>query len=155
MDSNNNGQKIYFDKVKKDRGDYFVEYSPPSPLYRFANLALIFPNEIDSGSVANAMEKEVKDWIKKYPIPVMASSFDNKGDLYHLKNIRNSDFLIGYFDKSNEEIRIFWKTLQDTEIPDDALDIMYLKTVYSDIPFTTSQELQRKRNKKIKQIRTG
>jgi len=152
---NDSNDKLYFDTVKKDRGTYFIEYKPPIPSYRYANLQLVFPNSAIPSFVAEAMEKELKLWIAQYPIPLMVSAFDSKGDLYNLLDVRESNFLMGYFDKSKKVILLFWHTLKDGELPDDALNPTHLKTVYADIPFATSQELQLKSKKRKKQIYIG
>lgn len=148
-------EKVFFDSVKEDRGWYFVEYSPPIPSYRFATLNLVVPEDSDGTQVARAMEDELTRWLKRYPIPLMVSAFDGKGDLYNLTEVRSCGHLIGYSDGSNQEIRHFWRLLKDSEIPDDALDSSYLKEIYSNIGYKTSDDLQRESKKRVRDLRIG
>jgi len=150
-----NTEKIYYQPVKEDRGAYFVEYLPPSHSYRLATLQLVFSEQVDISLVVDAMEKELRIWIKRYPIPLMVSSFDETGALYSIEKLRPCNSLIGYYDKVKKDIVLSWSLLKDDEIPDDALNLDYLKKVYSDIPHKTSQDVQVELRKHNKMLRVG
>lgn len=147
--------KIYFQTVKKDRGAYYVEYIPSDSSVRFATLQVIFPKEANLSDVANSMENELKLWLNQYPIPIMVSAFDFKGDLYNLKGVRKCDHLLGYYDNSKKRVSLFWYLLKDKDIPEDALNLDYIKKIYFDIAYKTSSDLQRENRKRIKHIQIG
>jgi hypothetical protein len=147
--------KVFFRTVKEDRGRYFVEYTPPSPDTRFAVLDVVFPGEVEPAAVVDIMESEVKAWIARYPVAVMAFSFDGSGDLQDLTPERPCDHVIGFKEKSTGTLCLNWELLPDERIPDDALDVEWLKQVYSDIPWRTQSELRNEANKHAKQRRIG
>jgi hypothetical protein len=148
-------ERISFETVKEDRGRYFVEYSPPNPDFRFANLNLVFPSQVELAAVAETMESEVQAWIGRYPVAVMASSFDGNGELQALTPQRPCDHLIGFKDKATGNICLYWDLLQDERIPDDALDVEWLKRVYFDIPWRSQSELEKEVKEQAKQFRLG
>jgi len=148
-------EKLFFDTIKEDRGWYFVEYRPPNPAYRFATLNIVVPETVGAARVADAMETEMKHWLARYPIPLMVSSFDGNGDLYNLREVRDSSHLIGFIDKANREVRLFWRLLKDKEIPEDALDAAYLREIYSNIPYKTPDDLRRESAEYVRQLRIG
>lgn len=147
--------KLFFGTIKEDRGWYFVEYKPPIPSYRFATLSLVVPEAVDVAKVMGAMETELKTWLARYPIPVMVSAFDGKGDLYDLRTVRGSSHLIGFINKTSQEVCQFWQLLEDKEIPADALDAGYLRKIYSNIPYKTPDDLRRERQSELKRLRIG
>ena len=79
---------LFFSALKGDRGWYFVEYHPPHTGYPFANLSLVIPGPATPSAVAEAMEAELKGWLQRFPVPLMVSAFDAKGDLYRLEGTR-------------------------------------------------------------------
>ena len=151
-------EKLFFVTLKEDRGWYFVEYRPPRPpitSYPFATLNVVIPDTVGVARIADAMETELKLWLARYPIPLMVSSFDGKGALYNLGTVRASSHLIGFIDKTSQEVCLFWHLLKNKEIPDDALDTDYLKKIYSNIPYKTQDDLKRESAKHVKQLRIG
>ncbi len=149
-------KKYYFDEVKKDRGWYFVEYCPPMPSFRFATLNLVITDKdriIDD--VAKAMENEARDWILKYPISIMVSSFDYKGDLIGLNNIHNCSHLISYIDPVSSEVLNKWELLKDEDIPDTAGDKNELLNIYKNFNYRTSDDLKKSSDKYLKERRVG
>lgn len=152
---NTKAEKIFFDSIKEDRGWYFVEYSPPIPSFRFATLQLVTPDEVKKEDIALAMEVEIKLWLARYPIPLMVSAFDAKGDLYDFAGIRESNHLMGFLGEDSNELRSYWHLLKDEELPDHALDQAYLKAAYSDVGFRTSEDLRQKSEKYHRTLRIG
>ena len=65
--------KIY-EPIKESRGWYFVEYFPPSSGTRFAGLQLVIMESASQDKIASAMEEELNNFLKRYPIPIMVSS---------------------------------------------------------------------------------
>jgi hypothetical protein len=148
-------EQIFFRSIKQDRGWYFVEYAPPNPSHRFATLQLVIPGEEAENKIAEAMEVELCHWLKRYPIPIMVSAFDAIGNLVPLTEVRDTSHLIGYLEEDGRTIKSYWRLLKDEELPDCALDQAYLSRVYSDIDFTTAQQLQREAGKQRKALRFG
>lgn len=148
-------ERLLFNSIKEDRGRYFVEYSPPNPSTRFATLQVTTPDDAEVGDVARFMETEIELWLKRYPVPVMVSAFDGKGDLYDLSSVRPCDHLLGYSDEGKNEPLLFWKLLEDNKIPAHALNIDYLKRVYSSIPYKTSESLREDSEKHSREMRLG
>jgi uncharacterized protein YeaC (DUF1315 family) len=143
-----------YEPIKESRGWYFVEYFPPRSGTRFAVLQLVILESASQEKIASAMEQELKNFLKRYPIPIMVSSFDNKGSLYNLGKARTSNHLIGFVSDDNQ-IRLHWRLLKDEEIPDVALDKEYMDRLYSGLIYKTSAELDVERRKKRRQLKTG
>jgi hypothetical protein len=148
------GNERKYEPIKESRGWYFVEYYPPRSGVRFATLYLTITENASQKRIANAMEQEVKGWLKRYPVPLMVSSFDNKGDLYNLSKVRTCNHLIGFWGE-DKQIHTYWKLLKDEEIPDIALDQKYVDKLYSGLVYKTYAELDAERHKKLRQIKTG
>jgi len=141
--------------VQESRGWYFVEYHPPVSDFKFANLQLVILIENASDiDIANAMEKELKDWLKRYPVPLFVSAFDNKGDLLSLSKIKGYNHLIGFFDPDGK-VCLYWRLVKDNEIPDIALNKEYVNNLYSNLDYKTTAELDAERLKRRKEIRRG
>ena len=147
-------EELFFRSLKEDRGWYFVEYYPPISGDRFATLQLVIPGEARSEDIANSMEAELKHWLRRFPIPIMASAFDGKGDLLPLDGIRECNHLIGYLNEREDVIAV-WRLLKNEELPARALDRAYLKDVYSNIPFKTKRQLREEANEHGKRLRVG
>jgi hypothetical protein len=148
----NNNRK--YEPIKESRGWYFVEYYPPRNGERFATLYFVITEKASRKKIASTMEQELRDWLKRYPVPIMVSSFDNKGDLFNLDNVRTCNHLIGFWGEG-EQIRFYWKLLKDEEIPDVALDQEYVDKLYSGLVYKTYAELDSERRKKQRQIKKG
>ncbi len=146
--------EIKFDKLKENRETYFVEYQPPFPSYPFAILRLVFPVMLSKEQIVELMELEADKWLKRYPITVMVSAFDDIGSLINLEPIRNCNHLFGFIGNSGEECRI-WRLVPSTELPGSALNTEYLKNVYKDILYETGDQLRHEAVKRARQIRTG
>jgi hypothetical protein len=149
----NTGKKYL--PVKEIRDWYFVEYSPPVSDYKFANLQLVMTSEkIPDTDIVNAMEKELKYWLHRFPVPLMVSTFDNTGSLYSLKAVKGCNHLIGFYDH-NQKICLYWQLLKDDQIPNVALNKEYIDNIYAGLDYETYAELDAKRRKKINAIKRG
>ena len=121
--------EILFEPIKEARDGYFVEYYPPAPGERFANLGLVFLEKTEPSKICTAMEAEFFHWINRYPLPVMTSSFDDVGDLCDLKNETGFNHLIG-FRASDGSIQKHWQLINDESLPDKALDSVRPETPF-------------------------
>ena len=125
-----------YEPKKEHRGWYIVEYYPAS-YFKFANLHLILTIEnAQESNIAIAMEKELRHWLKLYPIPLFVSVFDNTGSLYEFAETKEKNHLSGFFDQDGN-IYLQWGLLKDEEIPNVAQDQEYRNNLYSDFSFTT------------------
>lgn len=140
--------------IKESRDWYFIEYHPPKYGEKFAILQLVITKNATKNEIASAMEKELENWLNRYPIPLMVSAFDNKGDLYNLGEVKTCNHLIGFFDQ-NSKICLHWRLLKDEEIPEIALNQEYVDNLYSNWVFSAYAELDAERRKKRQQIKTG
>ncbi|KXK13885.1 MAG: hypothetical protein UZ14_CFX002001445 [Chloroflexi bacterium OLB14] len=143
-----------YEPKKEHREWYFVEYHPAN-YFKFANIQLILTvEETRETDIIKAMEKEATCWLTLYPIPVMVSVFDNKGDLYKFSKIKEKKHLIAFFDQRGE-IYFHWGLLKDEEIPDVGLDQEYRNNLYSDFNFITDTQYGIDREKRRRQIDDG
>lgn len=148
--------QLFFEAIKEDRGWYFVEYRPPITGYQFATLAVVV---LETGKtredIAVTMEAELVIWLERYPIPIMVSAFDDTGSVIGLSGDRQSDHLIGYVDRRTNKVIREWRWLANDEVPNDALDVSYLRKVYAGVPFKTKRQLREQALSKGKQLRLG
>ena len=142
--------------LQEIRGWYFVEYHPPVSDYKFSNLSLVVTiDNAHEKDVVDAMEKELKYWLNRYPIPLFVSAFDNSGSLLHSPSkIRGCDHLTGFFD-TNGKICLFWRLLKDKEIPNIALNKDYVDNLFSNLDYKTTAELNAEREKRRREIKLG
>ena len=88
------------------------------------------------------MEVEAKEWIERYPVPVMVSASDDKDDVIHVgESIEDSHFTA--WRTPDGQIEEHWRPLKDSELPSDALSIDYLLTVYEDVLYQTREEVRK------------
>ena len=134
--------KLYFDTLKEDRSWYFVEYRPPIPSYPFATLQLIVPGEVDVVRLAEAMESELVQWLGRYQMAVMISSFDATGDLISLDGVRPYNHLIGWFQSPSGTLASRWGLVANEELPQGTLQPSTLLKIHRDVPYRNSAQLQ-------------
>lgn len=150
-------EKLFFEKVKIHRDWYFVEYSPPIESFPFATVDLTILNSVEKTKVVEAMESESKIWLARYPIPVMVSAFDNKESLIHLDPVRDCNYLMGYLPKNQQPPIFHWRSLYGEELSNDALNRIFLKKIYHDIPFRTwtSEDVKRVEKENVQMVLTA
>ncbi len=150
-------EKILFEKKAEHRGWYFVEYSPPIELHRFASVDLTILDSAGKAKIAEAMESELRVWLARYHIPIMVSACDSKEDLIHLEPVRGRSHLMGFAPKGQQEPNLYWRLLTDEELPGDALDRNSLKKIYHDIRYRiwTNEDVERVRKENVRMVRTA
>jgi len=148
------GNQRKYETIKEKRESYFVEYFPPSYQSRYSHLQLVIINVLNLEEIANAMEIELVEFLNRYPIPIMVSSFDKTGQFINLETIRPCSCLLGFFNKDNE-ITSFWRLLRDEEIPGVAFDQDYINGVFSELTYKTFDEKQKEILKRRKQVKEG
>jgi len=141
--------------MKESRGWYLVEYHPPLRDSKTATLSLVITVEhAPEVDIVNAMEKELRDWLNRYPVPLLVFAFDNMGDLCSLGTLQKYGYLTGFFDQ-DAKIRSYWGPLEDKEIPDVALNRKYVDQLYSAFDYKTYAELDVDRQRRRRGIKIG
>jgi hypothetical protein len=92
----NSNRKVFRDHIKEDRGEYYVVYSPADARMPFASIQVVLPHDsFDAHEGTRAMEQELEDWLKRYPVPAMVSAFNAKEDLISLSDEFDKSHLMG------------------------------------------------------------
>ncbi len=147
--------QLFFEKVKVERGWYFIEYCPPVPADPFAILQLIILDGAEVGRVAGAMEQELASWLERYSVPIMVSSFDDTGKMIALDSVRSWNHLIGWRDLASGKFVSHWRLVENGELPRTTWDSESLKSIYHDIHFRTSKQLYESARKEGRVLRLG
>jgi hypothetical protein len=141
-----------YEPIKLGREKYFVEYHPPKDNNKIATLSITFLQVPEKVKIIQIMDMELDYWIKRFPIPLMISSFDAMDKLINLKDEKPSDHLVGFLAEDGLISRN-WKLLKDNEIPDIASNHEYIDNLFSKIKYITYEqydtERQLKRHKLI------
>jgi len=150
----NMAMNYIWENLKEDRGEYFVEYIPLRDENHFAFLNLVFLSHNNANEVANTMEREFKIWVSRFPVPLMVSSFDEKGDLISLKGVRPIDHLIGFIDRNTNQQEKYWSLLPNDAFPKEQLEENYIKKIYNGLSFKT-KDIRQQKDLQRKQLRIG
>lgn len=147
-------EQLRFDPIKEHRGTYFVEYQPPGSHGSFALLSIVFPGPIPAeAELIQLIEDELKQWLSRYPIPVMASASDETDSLVHPKS-KPGAFLVGWPDPESDRPICSWtladldKHLKAHPLPAD------LRAIYSGVPFRTPADLKVEMDNYVRERRT-
>ncbi|OGC42000.1 hypothetical protein A2Y85_07005 [candidate division WOR-3 bacterium RBG_13_43_14] len=144
-----------WENLKENRGKYFVEYIPLRDKSLFASLNLVFLSHTKARKVANAMEREFSNWVSRFPVPLMVSSFDEKGNLISLNGVRPINHMVGFIDISTNKPVKYWRLLPDDAFPKEQLKENYIKKIYNGLSFKTKEELHQQNEPHRKQLRIG
>ena len=149
---------IFFESVKEPREGYFAEYSPPGGEVRFAWLTLVFHEGTTPAQAKQTMEKEAALWTRRYPVPVMVFSSDEKGDTVEVSKEWGKINLIAWM-RPDGHMEKHWALLKDEDIPDVALSVEYLLKAYEGLPYRTAEEVREQADanwkERAKQLRIG
>jgi hypothetical protein len=150
--ANDGEEKVFRDKVKEHHGNYYVSYQPADTRFPFAIIQLTFlDNGSDVAVVKSAMEHELENWLSRFRVPVMVSSFDAKDDLIRIDDESDQSHLMGYVDLQTGEMIQRWGLLKDNELPPEQRDAGYLARVYEGVPFRLQKTV---RQNAIREART-
>lgn len=145
-------QKIFRDKLREHRGNYYVVYQPADLRAPFAIIQLTFPqDDYEATAVSRAMEQELDAWLRRYPVPAMVSAFDVKDDLINAHGVGGESHLMGYVHPQTGEVVRQWELLRNEDLPSEQLDAEYLARVYQGIPFRVQKEV---REQALREART-
>jgi hypothetical protein len=135
------GKRLLFESVKEHRETYFVEYKPPSGRQTFATLNLVFMGTPDWPEVETKFKLELRHWIERYPVPVMAWAFDDQEDSLREPETGRS-WMVAWPGSTTNEIEY---SLDYNELPSspehDETGADWAK-VYSDIPYETLEQMR-------------
>ena len=146
---------IRFGSLKEDRNWYFVEYSPPTTNDPFSLLQLSVVEERDAQTVATAMETEAREWLSRYPVPVMVTAFSADGSVFSLKDVRPIDNLMAWLESADSEPILRWELVMNDVLPDVALNREFLKKIFANVPSKTGAEIRQQVAKEMAARKVG
>lgn len=146
-------ERIYFDQIKEKTDSYFLEYSPPVGSIPFASLTVTYVSDVSGERAATDLENLTKEWVTRYPVPVMASAFDRQGELVNLENVRPISHLFTIMEGGAPRYR--WELLKDEEFPEELKNPEYLIKIYSDLHYRTQNEVSAQARENMKPIRAA
>ena len=144
-------QDIRFEAVEEDRGSYFVTYQPPMPNCPFATLCLTFAKLLKKNKITSLMESEAEIWLKRYPVPLMVSSFDPKSDLIEIN--ADGNHLVSWIDPRTNQITRSWKLKDLTKFCEVHPNQQNWAEIYQDIPYRTQADIKAKSDLNVKKKR--
>ena len=147
-------EKYIFEEIQEARDTYIVNYS----IYYAGNLALlnlIFIENIAKTEIIKFIRKELSVWITKYPIPTMATAFNDTDDMIYVNGCDDSS-LIGWIDPQTHKLKSTWNKAEfegkkyKTEDFKDGWNKVFLE-----IPYKTSAQIKMQADISAKQQAKG
>lgn len=136
-------EELYFDDLTEDQGPYFIRYHPPSPGCWFANLTLNFTHEVELCEVIKATKSESTRWFKRYPVPIMASAWDEYGNSIPINEEDGRDhFWLTWMEPASNSLSHSWHTDDLPNFFNTHSPQFDLRNIYADIPYRTDSEVQ-------------
>lgn len=137
--------KVFRERLKEHRGDYYVSYQPADARFPSAFVQLTFlDNGHDVADVKKGMERELQNWLSRFPVPVRVSAYDAKDDLIQVAPEFAQSHLAGYVDPQTGQIIQQWGFPGDDELPSEQMDAGYLARVYEGVPFRLQEVVRQK-----------
>ncbi len=133
---------ILWEVQKEPRNGYYVEYVPPRSDNWLATLNLIFLSPTPIHKIIELLEAEFKYWAEKYPVPLMASAFDDTDSLISLSPNKTSNNINGFYDTATRQLKSSWLLMKDKEFPEQLKTKKHLQDVYQGIPARTEKEIK-------------
>jgi len=132
---------LYFDRIKEHRGSYFIEYEPPVANSKFATLNLIFLEEIPWQKLSDILDKEIRLWISRYPVPLMATAWDEKENILRPNDSAGGSLIAWISPESGEveqsrDVRDLDRHLEQSIAQPD------WREIYTDLKFRTYDEVK-------------
>jgi hypothetical protein len=142
--NNADNQKVFRDKIKEGRANYYVEYQPADERYSFAYLQLVFlQDSSDAEAVARLMEQELQGWLNRFPVRVMVTAWDAKENAINIPSKSNESILMGEIDLQTGNAIQKWGILKSEERPAEE-QREYLARVYKGVSFRLQEEVRQK-----------
>lgn len=120
-------EKIY-NEITENKGIYRAVYRPINLKKQyFAHLDLYF-NEIPSNEeIVHFMEKELGEWVTKFPLPVMVMASDENDEVISLSDLKPQNYLMGYFNSTKNEVIKKWGNLDKMKYLTNSIVVKTLK----------------------------
>lgn len=143
-------ERIYCD-ITEQRNSYQVTYLPINLKNRnFATLYLTFENILNLEEIVKLMEFEFYLWLKKFPVPIMVTSFSKDNDqVISLNEVNKSSHIYGYLDINNSII-LSWDN-SEIEFPDKYYNSDITNDIYQNMKYTPRKLKEDKSRKYIKE----
>lgn len=145
------GARLYFKPIREPREGYFAEYQPPCSGSRLAMLTLVFLEPMTPEDTAAIMERELEEWLDRYPVPLMITAFSPDESMVSLASVRPSNHLVGFV--SDGDMRCEWGVVPDNELPDIPSDALH--KIFQDVHFETQTEINKRFANETREIRRG
>lgn len=136
-----NSDPRYYESVQESRGWYFVDYKPPNPGFRFSTLNLSVLEDRDNDAIRHVMESESKDWVQRFPVPLMTTAFNRADDVIVVGDTSESSHLFSWLDEDRGKMVHRWEVVPDDSLPSVALNGDELDKIFSNITYQSKQEL--------------
>jgi hypothetical protein len=146
LSKNNAGeQKVFRDKIKEGRKNYYIEYQPADERYSLADLQLVFfQDSPNAETVARLMEQELKSWLKRFPVRVMTTAWDAKENAIKIPSKGGDSILWGCVNSQTGEVIQKWGIMKSCEDLSDKRTREDLARIYKGVPFRLQEEVRQK-----------
>lgn len=133
---------LYFDRIKEDKGIYFVEYQPPVSQNAFATINLVYPQKYELQAVADVMKEEVDNWLARYPVPLMVSAWDASENRIRPHGDVDEGYLYGWQLFPAETMSYSWRADELPSLFNGTTEPTDWRSIYKDVPFRTDSEVK-------------
>lgn len=124
-------------QIKKEK--YIAEYRFADALVPFSNVHLKYDFIEKENNIICDLIFELKYWINKYEVPIIAMAFSQDGNLITLSSKRES-YITGY--KNNKGVLVF--DFGSIKFPEEQTTEIYFENKYKNIPYETSQDIEKR-----------
>jgi len=145
--------EIRYESIKEAREWYYVKYSPPFSDFPFSTLQLTIEQESSAVKVAEAMENEAREWVSRYPVPVMVTAYSLDEDQVRLDGIRPNDYLMAWPSEKGTELH--WRLVGNGELPTTAEDKAFMRQLFAAVPHRTGAHIRADALRYANQMQTG
>lgn len=137
------GEILHFQAIKEPRGSYFVEYQPPGPHGPFAVLSIIFHDALpDRQTIYTLVETELRQWLLRYPVPIMAMAFDATNNSIQIGSSQDDHHVVGWIAATSGEVICSWELGDLDKHVEKHLPPADWRTIYPGVPFKTAQDIK-------------
>jgi hypothetical protein len=152
----NDEKAVFREELKEHRGAYYVTYQPADSRWHFATVSLVFHgNKAPVEQIRQFMENELRQWVTRFPIPAMVSSFDATESLIHLPRDQGGSHLFGYYDPIAGRLVENWKHLENEEMLASEISDEQLDRVYKGVPFRFARDVRSAAEEEHRKLRMG
>ena len=144
-------ETLKFGALKEHRGSYYVEYQPPASGSSIAILNLVYSQDVERDAVAENVVAEVEHWLRRFPVPVMATAWDLSENKIRPTSLNDDGHLMGWIEPNSDKLRLTWNLKEAPRF--DALSQFDLLRTYREIPYRTGTEIKKNVEKEIQERR--